>query len=120
MPLIHAGLYALGQLIWPDSNEATILKLVAAIGASSASSRSCTSLFGLCGSVHRGEYAQSAADKVAAVRCRRMLHDPTSRLSLGSSRRLLRAGLLSPLLVDLRVGPCRLRSKCKSGPRRHP
>jgi hypothetical protein len=45
MPLIHAGLYALGQLIWPDSNEATILKLVAAIRASAASSRSCTSLF---------------------------------------------------------------------------
>jgi len=75
MRLLHAGLYALGQLIWPDSNEATILKLVAAIRASAAS-RSCASLFrtgGLCGSVHRGECAQSAADKVAAVRCRRML-----------------------------------------------
>jgi len=23
MRLLHAGLYALGQLIWPDSNEAT-------------------------------------------------------------------------------------------------
>lgn len=45
MPLIHACLYALGQLIWPDSNKATILKLVAAIRASAASSRSCTSLF---------------------------------------------------------------------------
>jgi hypothetical protein len=44
MRLLHACLYALGQLIWPDSNEATILKLVAAIQASAAS-RSCTSRF---------------------------------------------------------------------------
>lgn len=56
MRLLHADLYALGQLIWPDSNETTI-NLEALIRASSAS-RSCASLFrtgGLCGSVHRGQ-----------------------------------------------------------------
>lgn len=56
MRLLHAGLYALGQLIWPDSNETTILNLEALIRASAAS-RSCASLFrtgSLCGSVHRG------------------------------------------------------------------
>jgi hypothetical protein len=46
--LLLAGLYALGQLIWPDSNESTILNLEALIRASEAVAhvRACFALAG--------------------------------------------------------------------------
>ena len=46
--LFLAGLYALGQLIWPDSNESTILNLEALIRASEAVAhvRACFALAG--------------------------------------------------------------------------